>query len=290
MFRNSIVPITAGVMLALAGSAQAAGTKTDHVRRHRQRGVELLHYDHACRLRQLRRHRGDRFERQRCRPLQQERPVHDRPERRHDGRLRSRQRLLAGPAATRWSTTCTRRRLGHRSGATAWARAGLRAPAAASDVANQVTHTVYGQSAQQRRQPGRRGRRLLATDHGHVSLLIDRRSCASSKSWQASSRRRQPCGCRRRRRDSFSISPLRLELSGQAATAALTVRNDEDAPALVQVETLHLVAGRRARTSSIRPRTCSCRRPCSRCRPGARSWCAWRCAAARTRPGNSATA
>ena len=28
MFRNSIVPITAGVMLALAGSAQAAGTKT----------------------------------------------------------------------------------------------------------------------------------------------------------------------------------------------------------------------------------------------------------------------
>jgi spore coat protein U-like protein len=28
MFRNSIVPITAGVMLALAGSAQAAGSKT----------------------------------------------------------------------------------------------------------------------------------------------------------------------------------------------------------------------------------------------------------------------
>ena len=28
MFRNSIVPITAGVMLALAGSAQAAGTRT----------------------------------------------------------------------------------------------------------------------------------------------------------------------------------------------------------------------------------------------------------------------
>jgi spore coat protein U-like protein len=28
MFRNSIIPITAGVMLALAGSAQAAGTRT----------------------------------------------------------------------------------------------------------------------------------------------------------------------------------------------------------------------------------------------------------------------
>ena len=37
---------------------------------------------------------------------------------------------------------------------------------------------------------------------------------------------------------SFSISPLRVELSTQAATAALTIRNGEDAPALVQVETL----------------------------------------------------
>lgn len=37
---------------------------------------------------------------------------------------------------------------------------------------------------------------------------------------------------------SFGISPLRLELSGQVRTAALTVRNDEDAPALIQVETL----------------------------------------------------
>jgi fimbrial chaperone protein len=37
---------------------------------------------------------------------------------------------------------------------------------------------------------------------------------------------------------SFSISPLRVELSAQSATAALTIRNEEDAPALVQVETL----------------------------------------------------
>jgi fimbrial chaperone protein len=37
---------------------------------------------------------------------------------------------------------------------------------------------------------------------------------------------------------SFGISPLRLEFSGPARTAALTVRNDEDAPALIQVETL----------------------------------------------------
>ena len=37
---------------------------------------------------------------------------------------------------------------------------------------------------------------------------------------------------------SFGISPLRLELAGQARTAVLTVRNDEDAPALIQVETL----------------------------------------------------
>ena len=37
---------------------------------------------------------------------------------------------------------------------------------------------------------------------------------------------------------SFSISPLRVELSAQASTAALTIRNEEDAPALVQVETL----------------------------------------------------
>ena len=37
---------------------------------------------------------------------------------------------------------------------------------------------------------------------------------------------------------SFGISPLRLELSGPVSTAALTVRNDEDAPALIQVETL----------------------------------------------------
>ena len=37
---------------------------------------------------------------------------------------------------------------------------------------------------------------------------------------------------------SFGISPLRLELAGQARTAVLTVRNDEDAPALIQAETL----------------------------------------------------
>jgi fimbrial chaperone protein len=37
---------------------------------------------------------------------------------------------------------------------------------------------------------------------------------------------------------SFGISPLRLEFSGPVRTAALTVRNDEDAPALIQVETL----------------------------------------------------
>ncbi len=38
---------------------------------------------------------------------------------------------------------------------------------------------------------------------------------------------------------SFGISPLRLEFSGPVRTAALTVRNDDDAPALIQVETLH---------------------------------------------------
>jgi fimbrial chaperone protein len=37
---------------------------------------------------------------------------------------------------------------------------------------------------------------------------------------------------------SFSISPLRVEFSAQATTAALTIRNEEDSPALVQVETL----------------------------------------------------
>jgi fimbrial chaperone protein len=36
----------------------------------------------------------------------------------------------------------------------------------------------------------------------------------------------------------FTISPLRVELSAQASTAALTVRNDEDAPALIQAEAL----------------------------------------------------
>jgi fimbrial chaperone protein len=38
---------------------------------------------------------------------------------------------------------------------------------------------------------------------------------------------------------SFGISPLRLEMSGQVRTAVLTVRNDEDAPALIQVEALN---------------------------------------------------
>jgi fimbrial chaperone protein len=37
---------------------------------------------------------------------------------------------------------------------------------------------------------------------------------------------------------SFTISPLRVELSAQAATAALTVRNEEDTPALIQADTL----------------------------------------------------
>jgi fimbrial chaperone protein len=36
----------------------------------------------------------------------------------------------------------------------------------------------------------------------------------------------------------FTLSPLRVELSGQAATAAVTVRNEEDSPALVQAESL----------------------------------------------------
>ena len=74
MFRNSIVPITAGVMLALAGSAQAAGTKTDHIRRQRptsRRTASSLGYRHG--LRRLRRQRRDRFGRHRRRPLQQER-------------------------------------------------------------------------------------------------------------------------------------------------------------------------------------------------------------------------
>lgn len=35
---------------------------------------------------------------------------------------------------------------------------------------------------------------------------------------------------------SFGISPLRVELSGQAATASLTVRNEDDAPALIQAD------------------------------------------------------
>jgi len=37
---------------------------------------------------------------------------------------------------------------------------------------------------------------------------------------------------------SFGISPVRVELSGQAMTATLTVRNDEDAPALIQAESV----------------------------------------------------
>lgn len=37
---------------------------------------------------------------------------------------------------------------------------------------------------------------------------------------------------------SFTISPLRVELTAGAATAALTVRNEEDAPALVQAQSL----------------------------------------------------
>jgi fimbrial chaperone protein len=36
----------------------------------------------------------------------------------------------------------------------------------------------------------------------------------------------------------FSLTPLRLELSPQAGTASITVRNEEDAPALVQAEAL----------------------------------------------------
>jgi fimbrial chaperone protein len=36
---------------------------------------------------------------------------------------------------------------------------------------------------------------------------------------------------------SFSLSPLRMELSQSATTAALTVRNEDAAPAIVQVET-----------------------------------------------------
>jgi fimbrial chaperone protein len=36
----------------------------------------------------------------------------------------------------------------------------------------------------------------------------------------------------------FSISPLRVELSAQSSTAALTVRNEEDVPALIQAEAL----------------------------------------------------
>jgi fimbrial chaperone protein len=35
----------------------------------------------------------------------------------------------------------------------------------------------------------------------------------------------------------FTISPLRVELSAEAATAAVTVRNEEDMPALIQVDT-----------------------------------------------------
>ncbi len=76
---------------------------------------------------------------------------------------------------------------------------------------------------------------------------------------------------------SFSISPIRLDLSDRPAPAALTVRNDDAKP----WSRRRSCSGSRstARTGSRRRATCSSRRRCSRCRRrAARSWCAWRCA------------
>jgi hypothetical protein len=138
---NSIVPITAGVMLALAGSA-AAGSNCP-VRRQRQRGVELLHsttpvafgaYDA----------RGNRFT-QRCRPLQQERRVPDRP------RRRRRLALTSTAAACRSIGETLQYNLyidslvtapiwGNNAGGTGW----VTGTGGGLGLANQVTHTVYG--------------------------------------------------------------------------------------------------------------------------------------------------
>ena len=165
MFRNSIVPITAGVMLALAGSAQAAGTRTDHVRRDGHRRVELLHYDSASAMAfgnydgSARRSTRMSAIAVRC----SKNAAYTIALNAGDARQASLRSDCCRPAAKRWSTTC----YSDAGPEPVWGNTvgshWVTGTGTGLGNADQVTHTVYGQSAQQRGQPGGRGRRLLAT-------------------------------------------------------------------------------------------------------------------------------
>ena len=146
MFRNSIVPITAGVMLALAGSAQAAGTKTATFAVNATVASNCFitttplafgSYDGTAAI------DSNATIVVRC---TKNAALPDRPGRRHDGRLpRSASDCLPARAARRCSTTCTRPSAqntiwGNNAGGTGW----VTGVGGGLGVANQVTHTVFG--------------------------------------------------------------------------------------------------------------------------------------------------
>ena len=191
----------------------------------------------------------------------------------------------AAPGPARWSTTCTAMPRAPRSGVTARAST-FTVGGTGTGMATTVDHTVYGRllaagntNAQSSATTRRRSRSPSPTDGRPVRSLIIGLLASAAVAGLPS----MPAHA-----GSFSISPIRLDLSATARSAALTVRNDAQ-EALVQARSHALGAGRRRGSAHADARPARLAGGIHAAGRTARSWCASRCAARRpTRRASSA--
>ncbi len=170
MFRNSIVPITAGVMLALAGSAQAAGTRTttfpvtatvaSNCLINSASAMAFGNYDGSA---------AGRLDIARSPFAAARTPPYTIALNAGDaGGFAPRKLLVRRRDAGVQPVTATR--VEHRCGAT---RVGVNTGCGTGSRPQQRAYAHGVRPAlRQRGQPGCRGRRLHRHDHGHRSLLI----------------------------------------------------------------------------------------------------------------------